>query len=209
MLPRSRTSAERRDDRARDTAALIAAAAAREPAVLPRAWPVPRRRHRTRPAACRGCLRSPHPHARIVSVSLDAARRLPGVHAAIAGADLPTAHRLGIQVRDRPALAVDVVRHIGEPVAAVAADTPRAARGAGRDRGPLGPAADARRPGARALAPGAPALHPGGNLLHARRASSAAIEAAFGARRPCRREQYATERRTPKTITYCSVRTSR
>src|SRR3984893_6231455 len=34
-------------------------------------------------------LRSPHPHARIVSIDTSAARRMPGVQAVITGADLP------------------------------------------------------------------------------------------------------------------------
>ncbi len=34
-------------------------------------------------------LRSPHPHARIVSIDASAARRIPGVLAVITGADLP------------------------------------------------------------------------------------------------------------------------
>ncbi len=34
-------------------------------------------------------LRSPHPHARIVSIDTSAARRIPGVQAVITGADLP------------------------------------------------------------------------------------------------------------------------
>src|SRR6202022_3849706 len=34
-------------------------------------------------------LRSPPPHARIISIDTSAAKRLPGVHAVITGADLP------------------------------------------------------------------------------------------------------------------------
>lgn len=124
-------------------------------------------------------LRSPHPHARIDRLSLDAARRLPGVRAAIGGADLPTAHRFGIAVRDRPALAVDVVRHVGEPVAAVAADTPEAARAALAAIEVAWTRLPAVDDPQRALDPDAPALFPGGNLLHSTRFRRGDLDAAF------------------------------
>jgi CO/xanthine dehydrogenase Mo-binding subunit len=67
-------------------------------------------------------LRSPHPSARIRRVDTSRARALPGVHAALAGADLTWCDPyFGPAFRDRPVLAIDVVRHEGEPVAAVAA----------------------------------------------------------------------------------------
>jgi CO/xanthine dehydrogenase Mo-binding subunit len=71
-------------------------------------------------------LRSSFPHARIVSIDLSAARRVPGVHAVISGADLPEV-RIGRFLRDIPVLARDRVRFIGEKVVAVAAETPDAA----------------------------------------------------------------------------------
>ncbi|WP_354640777.1 xanthine dehydrogenase family protein molybdopterin-binding subunit [Kitasatospora camelliae] len=80
-------------------------------------------------------LRSPHPHARIVRIDTSAALALPGVHAVVTAADLPPGpdgtpdgapH--GPIVADRPVLASGVVRHHGEPVAAVAADHPDTAR---------------------------------------------------------------------------------
>ncbi|HZR98218.1 MAG TPA: molybdopterin cofactor-binding domain-containing protein [Chloroflexota bacterium] len=66
-------------------------------------------------------LRSPHPHARIVDIDLSEALALPGVYAAITGRDLP--HKYGIMPvsQDETALAVEKVRYVGEPVAAVAA----------------------------------------------------------------------------------------
>lgn len=67
-------------------------------------------------------LRSPYPHARIVSIDPTAARGLPGVHAVITGADLP-ATLYGRRMWDMPPLARDRVRFIGERVAAVAAET--------------------------------------------------------------------------------------
>jgi carbon-monoxide dehydrogenase large subunit len=64
-------------------------------------------------------LRSPHPHARIVSIDADEARRLPGVLAVATGSDHPVL--AGEAVKDMPFLANGLVRYIGEPVAAVAA----------------------------------------------------------------------------------------
>jgi len=69
-------------------------------------------------------LRSPHPHARIVSIETSRALALPGVLAVITGEDLP--QRFGIlpSSQDEYALAIDKVRYVGDPVAAVAAVEP-------------------------------------------------------------------------------------
>jgi 4-hydroxybenzoyl-CoA reductase alpha subunit len=66
-------------------------------------------------------LRSPHAHARILSIDASDALALPGVHAVITGADLPTTYGVLPWTQDETALAVDKVRFIGDPVAAVAA----------------------------------------------------------------------------------------
>lgn len=78
-------------------------------------------------------LRSPLPHAAIVSIDTDAARRMPGVHAVVTMHDLvPGAlyEHSGGDLRDRHPLAVGRVRYIGEEVAAVAAETPEMAAAA-------------------------------------------------------------------------------
>jgi CO/xanthine dehydrogenase Mo-binding subunit len=67
------------------------------------------------------CLRSPYPHARIVSIDVSAARQFPGVHAILTGYDIPV-QLVGRMLRDMPALARDVVRFVGQKVAAVAAE---------------------------------------------------------------------------------------
>lgn len=73
-------------------------------------------------------LRSPHPHARIVSIDITDALELPGVEAVVTAEDLPTG-RYGEFLHDQTAFAVDRVRCIGEPVGAVAAvDDATAAR---------------------------------------------------------------------------------
>lgn len=70
-------------------------------------------------------LRSPHPHARIIEIDTSKAERLPGVKAVVTGKDT-LGVRQGIWRRykelcDEPILAIEKVRYIGEPVAAVAA----------------------------------------------------------------------------------------
>ena len=66
-------------------------------------------------------LRSPHPHARIVSVDTSAALALQGVHAVVTGRDMPTTYGIIPWTPDEYPLAVDRVRYIGDGVAAVAA----------------------------------------------------------------------------------------
>ena len=71
-------------------------------------------------------LRSPHPHARIVRIDISEAEKMPGVKAIIIGKDLPDV-RYGSAIRERYILARDVVRFVGEPIAAVAATSPEIA----------------------------------------------------------------------------------
>jgi CO/xanthine dehydrogenase Mo-binding subunit len=71
-------------------------------------------------------LRSPHPHARIRRIDVSKARAVPGVRAIVTGQDVP-GHFIGKQIRDMPVLCWDVVRFVGDRVAAVAADSPDAA----------------------------------------------------------------------------------
>jgi carbon-monoxide dehydrogenase large subunit len=87
-------------------------------------------------------VRSPHAHARIRAVHSEQALKAPGVLAVLTGADL-AADKLGnlptgwlIHSKDgtpmaeppHPALALDRVRHVGDPVAVVVADTKHHAR---------------------------------------------------------------------------------
>src|SRR5512145_1879934 len=71
-------------------------------------------------------LRSPYPHANIVSIDTARARQVPGFHAVLTGQDLPD-RRVGRLLRDIPVLARDRVLFVGEKVAAVAAETLEAA----------------------------------------------------------------------------------
>lgn len=66
-------------------------------------------------------LMSPKPHARLVHIDTTRARQLPGVHDIITGRDVPDVRFSNGAVRDKRLFALDKVRYIGEPVAAVAA----------------------------------------------------------------------------------------
>lgn len=73
-------------------------------------------------------LRSPHPHARIVSIDLNGAKAVDGVEGVVTSADVPGKDGFGVFVADQPIMARDKVRYVGEPMAAVAAQTLAAAR---------------------------------------------------------------------------------
>ncbi|MGA2491416.1 MAG: xanthine dehydrogenase family protein molybdopterin-binding subunit [Roseiarcus sp.] len=101
---------------------------------------------------------SPHARARIRRIDVSRAERLPGVRAILTGHDL--AYRLGLYVVDKDILAKDEVRHFGEAVAAVAADTRAIAQAAVElievEYEVLTPILNHMD----ALAPGAPLVHP-------------------------------------------------
>src|SRR5256884_5869331 len=66
-------------------------------------------------------LRSPPPHARILSIDTAAAKRIPGVLAVITGLDLPIKFGILPVTQDERALEHEKVRYVGDPIAAVAA----------------------------------------------------------------------------------------
>ena len=110
-----------------------------------------------------GTLRSPHPSARIRHIDIAPALALTGVHAVLTHEDVPGSLTYGLEHRDQPVLAADVVRYQGEPVAVVAADHPDVVRRALEailvDYEPTEPLVDP------ALAEAAPPIHPDGNVI--------------------------------------------
>src|SRR5579875_1382089 len=122
-------------------------------------------------------LRSPYAHARILGVDATAARRYPGVLLVVTGEEIrtelnpiPEAHdstAVGARSATRYCLAVDRVRYVGEPVAAVVAEDRWAAHEALQlidvDYEELPAAVEAEA----ALQPGAPLVEPawGTNLM--------------------------------------------
>ena len=136
-------------------------------------------------------LRSPHAHALVRRIDVARAAALPGVHLVATAADL-AADGLGpmpclaavtpLIVPPRPALAQDRVRHVGDPVAFIVADSIEAAREAAElvevDYGPLPAVVD----GKAALAAGAPAIWeqaPGNLAFHVHRGGAEAVAQAM------------------------------
>ena len=77
---------------------------------------------------CGNVLRSPYPHARILKIDTCEAERLTGVEVVVTSKDAPDKkYSQRGKLADRYVLARDVVRYVGEPVTAVAAETPEAA----------------------------------------------------------------------------------
>ena len=66
-------------------------------------------------------LRSPHAHAKIVSIDVSAAKALPGVRAVLTAKDIPHLKKKA-PTRAHAVLAIDRAVFMGQPVAAVAAD---------------------------------------------------------------------------------------
>jgi carbon-monoxide dehydrogenase large subunit len=139
-------------------------------------------------------LRSPVAHARILGIDVSAAREAPGVRAVYTAADLE-ADAIGplpckvqvatiapLVVPPRHALARDRVRHVGDPVAFVVAETAEAARDAAElvtvEYDDLPAVVD----GAEALEPGAPNLWeeaPGNLAFRFQKGDRDAVEAAL------------------------------
>src|ERR671914_2330622 len=78
------------------------------------------------PGVCHGrILRSPLPHARIQKIDVESALKVPGVLAIITRDDILRDEGIepyyGPVFKDQTIVAVEKVRHVGDPVAAVAA----------------------------------------------------------------------------------------
>ena len=116
-------------------------------------------------------LRSPHPHARIVSIDVSQAWKIPGVETIITADDVPGEPNYGLIMQDQPVFARvgDRVRYRGEPVAAVAADHPETCRRALEAIAVvyevLDPVVDAER----CIDGSAPSIHPDGNVFRHQR----------------------------------------
>jgi carbon-monoxide dehydrogenase large subunit len=139
-------------------------------------------------------LRSPHAHAELGAIGLGAARAAPGVHLVLTGEDLRAAGigslpclplldaELPLIIPPRPALAQGRVRHVGEAVACIIAES----RALAEDAAELievgyTPLEALSMPEA-ALAPGAVLLHeeaPGNLAFRWKRGDAAAVAAAM------------------------------
>ncbi|MBI4275840.1 MAG: molybdopterin-dependent oxidoreductase [Rhizobiales bacterium] len=104
-------------------------------------------------------LRSPHAHARVVSIDVSEAEAMDGVEGVITSADVPGEDGFGVFVHDQPIMARGKVRYIGEAVAAVAAeDVLTAKRALAKIKVVYEPLPAVFDPD-EAMQPGAPVLH--------------------------------------------------
>src|SRR5258705_11260123 len=106
-----------------------------------------------------GTVRSPHPHARIVSIDPSAALAFGGVHAVLTHEDVPGRKVYGLEIQDQPVLAIDVVRYWGEAVSLVTAGTPGRARPAAKQLRAQRRALVLRSAPGRAITAAPPRLH--------------------------------------------------
>jgi putative selenate reductase molybdopterin-binding subunit len=111
-------------------------------------------------------LRSPHPHARIIAIDKDAALQVAGVHTVLTFEDVPdrlfstARHEKSWMDPDDTRVLDDVVRFVGQKIAAVVAETEAAAEeGCRRLKIDYEIWPTVIDP-AQAIAPGAPAIHP-------------------------------------------------
>ncbi len=75
-------------------------------------------------------VRSPFPHAKILHMDTASAFSNPDVNCLVTHTDVPGSNVVHVIYDDQPALARDVVRYVGEPVALVAAASRKAAKAA-------------------------------------------------------------------------------
>lgn len=73
-------------------------------------------------------VRSTHPSAVVRGIDVSNALQITGVRAVLTSDDVPGRKTYGLDYPDQPVFAWDVVRYMGEPLAAVAADHPETAR---------------------------------------------------------------------------------
>ena len=72
-------------------------------------------------------VRSQAPHAKLLKVDITNALQVPGVVAILTGEDLGVNAFYGVAIKDQGVVAVDRVRYVGEPIAAIAAESVEAA----------------------------------------------------------------------------------
>ena len=155
-------------------------------------------------------VRSPHAHARVGRIDATAALRVPGVKQVVTGEEIRTLAKAlppasasaeggastGAPGRQHWALSTDVVRHAGEAVAAVIADSDYAAHDGAEavevDWQPLPAVTDIWK----AMEPGAPQIHADApsNVEHKNQITGGDVDAAFGRAKRVVRQRIVSQR---------------
>ncbi|MEE8357183.1 MAG: xanthine dehydrogenase family protein molybdopterin-binding subunit [Anaerolineales bacterium] len=124
-------------------------------------------------------VRSQHHYARILEINKTAALKVPGVLQILTAEDIPGEKIFGPLIPDQPSLAQGVVRHLGEPICLVIAETRIAAQRAKEKINikyqPLVPVFDP----VLAVKSDAPQLHQGGNLVTELNVQDGDVEGGF------------------------------
>ncbi|HUC63039.1 MAG TPA: xanthine dehydrogenase family protein molybdopterin-binding subunit [Alphaproteobacteria bacterium] len=156
-------------------------------------------------------VRSPHAHARIVSIDLAAARAAPGVERVFAGAELAeicaplhgvALHRPGHKSALQPIMAVERAVWQGQPVVAVVARSRAEAEDAAERVAIEWERLPALVEAAAALAPAAPPIHPelGDNLAFAFEIEAGDADRAFQEAAVVVEQRFDFVRQTPMTL---------
>ncbi len=138
---------------------------------------------------------SAHPRARVLRIDTSRAERVPGVVRVATWRDVPGRRAQGLISADWPLLVAEgeVTRYVGDVLAAVAADTRRAARTAASlvdvEYEVLEPVTDALV----ALADDAPSVHEGGNVLSTSVVRRGDVDAALAGAAHIVSEQFLTQ----------------
>jgi CO/xanthine dehydrogenase Mo-binding subunit len=109
--------------------------------------------------------RSPVPHAIIKEISFDKALKVDGVKRIVTAKDIPGVNQIGFFLEDQPLLAHDKVRFVGDPIAAVVAEYPEAAKVALEHIDVKFEILPAITDSHEALKANAPKIHEDGNLI--------------------------------------------
>ncbi|MEQ9714920.1 MAG: xanthine dehydrogenase family protein molybdopterin-binding subunit [Candidatus Asgardarchaeum sp.] len=123
--------------------------------------------------------RSTEPHAKIKKLDVKEAKKVPGVYAVVTADDIPGENIVPIILNDRPLLAKDKVRYIGEAIALIAAETKEIAKIAASkikvEYEPLPAIFDALE----AMKEDAPKIHDSGNIFTHYKIRKGDVEKAF------------------------------
>lgn len=127
-----------------------------------------------------GVRRSEVPHANIVNIELDKARKIPGVVSIYTSKDIPGTNRYGIVHKDQEILVEKKVRCIGDPICLVVGENKKAVEEAIKEIKIQYELLDIITDPFKGLSGGAEKVHEKGNLLHHIEVSKGDIEKAFG-----------------------------